>query len=86
MRIIPAVGVMLWLSASAAPAAILLSVPTAHPLSAAASTTGQDASAHQDGSELPPPAIAGLVGLLILSLVLRPRKAPGKAGLPEVTS
>ena len=50
-----------------------------------AASNGRDNGAANSES-LPPAAIAGIVGLLVLALTFRSRKASRKMGLPEVTS
>jgi hypothetical protein len=81
MRILWLAGVVLGLSASAAPAAILISVPPAR--SAAAAPPPASASpVPAPATVVPPAAVAGLIGLVALGFAFRPRRS----ALPEVTS
>ena len=87
----------LWLLGSAgANAAILISVATSPPAAAATACapdpTGCGRSllagrASENAADVPPAAIAGLVGLFALGIAFRPRKSgPRSAGFPEVSS
>lgn len=54
---------------------------------ACAAPAGQAASTGpRDNESMPPAAVAGIVGLLVLGMAFRPRKPAHKLGLPEVTS